>query len=392
MFIKVKITVRGDCVKGTRMNKQVNITSSETEKVQRLIELDGLRGVLAWWVLIGHVAYSFDDLFGDLSLNNFAVHVFIILSGFVITQLLSVKKEPYLVFITRRWFRIFPVFFVLLCLSSLSLNQQLEGGAGGLFYNYSPYQQWREDVLAYSQVHFWPHFTAHLTLLHGVLPSWMLVEADSTLLAQAWSLSVEWQYYLMAPFIVWAASSSKRWGWLVGFVMVMTGLRMIDGYKYVGGFFPSVMYYFLCGILSYYAWREKDDPVIRRFLPWFVAGFALDQLLRYEFGGFIWCLVFATIADLGPKVLTSFVRKVLTSPALQYLGKQSYPLYIGHLPLHMLVLYALMPLRSMPYVWGTLVVSLTFVGSLLLAALLHKYVETPGMELGRWLSSKIKAA
>ena len=48
------------------------------------------------------------------STGKAAVEGFIVLSGYVITQLILTKRESYRTFITRRFMRLFPVFFVCL--------------------------------------------------------------------------------------------------------------------------------------------------------------------------------------------------------------------------------------------------------------------------------------
>src|SRR6185369_4221145 len=75
-------------------------------------EFDGVRGLLALWVLLAHAIElgPFSHIAGHLR-PQFAVDIFIILSGFVIFHLLS-QGEDYATFITRRFFRLFPVFAV----------------------------------------------------------------------------------------------------------------------------------------------------------------------------------------------------------------------------------------------------------------------------------------
>src|ERR1051325_6417390 len=95
--------------------------------MKRLAEFEGLRGFLAWWVVLTHIlAYSGISasrftLLKDLWNGAIPVNVFIILSGFVIFYLLSGLQEGYGAFIIRRFFRIYPVFVVCLGLA-LVLN------------------------------------------------------------------------------------------------------------------------------------------------------------------------------------------------------------------------------------------------------------------------------
>ena len=87
----------------------------------RLPELEGIRGVLSWWVVICHIlqqaGYSEAALgrgWRILVHGDYAVDVFIILSGFVIHKLWHDAREPYRVFITRRFLRLWPAYAVCL--------------------------------------------------------------------------------------------------------------------------------------------------------------------------------------------------------------------------------------------------------------------------------------
>ena len=89
----------------------------------KITELEGLRGMLAWWVVASHLLYfsGFYDgkaggVIGLLTRGHEAVDGFVILSGFVIFLLLDRGRDRYGVFIFRRFFRLFPVF--LICFSA----------------------------------------------------------------------------------------------------------------------------------------------------------------------------------------------------------------------------------------------------------------------------------
>ena len=90
----------------------------------RIQEFEGLRGCLAWWVVLFHLGMlgRFDSAqrtrFENLVVLGGwqGVELFIILSGFVIAVLLEVQRETYRVYIVRRFFRLAPVYYVLLVL------------------------------------------------------------------------------------------------------------------------------------------------------------------------------------------------------------------------------------------------------------------------------------
>jgi peptidoglycan/LPS O-acetylase OafA/YrhL len=86
-------------------------------KSNRNQTLDVIRATLSWIVVVVH-AFWFADYRSNIlsSAEVYAVDGFIILSGFVITGLLLTKKEPYEVFISRRFMRLFPAFAVCILL------------------------------------------------------------------------------------------------------------------------------------------------------------------------------------------------------------------------------------------------------------------------------------
>ncbi len=94
-------------------------TKTEPKAPVKITELEGLRGLLAWWVVASHLLYfsGFYDtklggVLGLISRGHEAVDGFIILSGFVIFLLLDKGRNSYGVFLFRRFFRLFPVFIL----------------------------------------------------------------------------------------------------------------------------------------------------------------------------------------------------------------------------------------------------------------------------------------
>src|SRR5580700_3890726 len=90
------------------------------ENPQRIGLFESLRGLLSFWVLFAHIGLfagltpDVGGLLKPLEYFNYtagyAVFVFMILSGFVISFLLDKKHESYGRFIFRRFFRLYPVF------------------------------------------------------------------------------------------------------------------------------------------------------------------------------------------------------------------------------------------------------------------------------------------
>src|SRR5579862_2861960 len=91
---------------------------------QRLAELEGVRALMAWWVVAGHVAWFASDRVGNLIHNDSAVLVFMALSGFVISGLICDKHEAFGAFMIRRVFRLWPAYLIALALSIATLSLQ----------------------------------------------------------------------------------------------------------------------------------------------------------------------------------------------------------------------------------------------------------------------------
>jgi len=99
-------------------------------KIDRIESLEGLRGLMAFWVWVSHVTtmatLPFEKRAGAgwiLANGEFAVGVFVILSGFVISlSLQSMRPLNIGEFLIRRGFRLFQIYLVALYLSVLLLE------------------------------------------------------------------------------------------------------------------------------------------------------------------------------------------------------------------------------------------------------------------------------
>lgn len=87
----------------------------------KIASLEALRGLLALWVVVCHVTAR---IVSDATIRNahfqavleplIPVTVFMILSGFVIFALLQREHPSYGEFVMRRFFRLAPLYFVVL--------------------------------------------------------------------------------------------------------------------------------------------------------------------------------------------------------------------------------------------------------------------------------------
>lgn len=366
----------------------------------RLPELESLRGLMALWVVAVHslLAVGIDTaawpgVLRWLSAGDHPVSVFILLSGFVIFNLLDNARESYGVYLTRRFLRLFPAYLVCLVMAGLTLELAMDAIRGMPWH--PPFASVRLRLLEEAQQNFLPHFLSHLSLMHGAVPAGVLPDAPYTIVGQAWSISLEWQFYLLAPACL---VSVRRWPRLA--VPCMLALAIVLR-KLAGGnpaFVFSQFEYFAVGALSYFGWKALRSTMAPGvsisavgYAAWALLGVSL-LLFPAPPALLIWALVMLSLVAGEAGQASVFERCVLLLlrwPVTRYLGKVSYSLYL----VHMIVLYAVMGVLgkhlgdASPWSFLGVLFVTTACASVAAAALLYRFVEQPFMALGRRLGA-----
>ena len=157
----------------------------------KLPGLDGLRAVAVLLVFLFH--------FGALPFGWIGVQAFFVLSGFLITQLLSQSAtsplRAYLIsFYGRRALRIFPLYFAVLAAFYLASRAGLE--AHGL-----------KEGLPFAATYTYNWYHATRFFVH------------SKLLTHFWSLCVEEQFYLVWPFVVYFVPKARQKGLFIALMV-----------------------------------------------------------------------------------------------------------------------------------------------------------------------------
>ena len=337
----------------------------------RLKRLDGIRGLLAVYVMLGHalpltIAPAWAQSLA--SHGEAAVDLFFALSGLVIAFSLQRFGGFFRPFIVARARRLLPVYFLVLA-ASIAL------GTLGDPLQYIPWAGTpaRDIVFAALPRPLWVHILAHVTLLHGVIPQPVLPYAYVTLLGPAWSLSTEWQFYLLIGLV-----APRQLG---RFALVMLGLGVAwwllpYGPLFSRAFLPDAAPYFALGLASA-AWLNGKR---RALLPCLIGAWALGMAASpaKSFTPLIWgAVLLAQTQNWGA---------LLQAPVLRYLGAISYPLYLLNEPVQRGLALALGPaLWGHPVLFSILFLANSIVISVALAALLHHTVELPFMSRSKKL-------
>lgn len=305
-----------------------------------------LRFLLAMTVVLAHL-HTDTLLLGD---SRFAVQMFFIISGFYISMVWDEKysglNKPVQTFYVSRALRIYPLYFVVLALSVLVAWYGLGSGHISALMALLAYPlSGALSLVAYA---------TQLTLLGldsyvflGRLGDGSVVVASHLVtyprpqiieymfVPQAWSLSLELTFYLIAPFIL------KRTKWLIGLLVVSLGLRLVmwhsgfDHDPWTTRFFPLEAALFIAGALSYKAWASIrqilwEGEARRRLLlpvcvlPILAALFIKIIVEKLGEAAYWWCYA-VTVFSLP---LLFEVTKSWKYDRM--LGDLSYPIYISH--------------------------------------------------------------
>ena len=346
---------------------------------QRIRGIEGARAWLAWTVVASHILAAVGPGFpGVLTLGaaaDQAVLVFIVVCGFVITHLILTDCEPYPLFIARRLLRIYPVYLV--CLA-LGIWTAFTFGAA-----------------APAPGTFVPQLLAHLLLLHGAIPGEWLQKSPSVFLSPAWTLSVEWQFYLVAPLVlVLLRRPAGRFAmlFLVGLGMIACQRHLLGAF-YLPSILPGAGAEFALGIAT----RLALDRLPRfDSMPAAVVGPALALIVLLPHLAYlgIWVVLVAYIrlrpeALAAPRLTARVARVLLDGSWVRAGGRRSYAVYLLHAPV---VAFATPIVARIPHLarstellaLGAIAIALTAVGS----ELLHRFVEQPAIAFGRRLGRR----
>lgn len=372
--------------------------------MSRLAPIEGLRAWLAWAVVLSHVGQTVGvDMYGGhwvwfARLGETGVFTFIAISGFVIAGLVLDKREPWSRYIVRRAFRIFPAYWLAYAFALAVLPLALAATAQLPWVNDPAFSY--DDLLAgWSQAMAdrpWAQTLLHIALLQGVVPDSVWPFTGTAVLGPAWSLTLEWQFYLIAPAFVWLLAS-RRWRLLTTLIVIAAAIAFRDyrfGYFIEPNFLPGAGFIFMIGIASRLAFAElKRIEVAPVFLAAVLAlGVAFPELLWLA----VWIALVAIIANeerwrAGAGALfVQATHLALSSPAASYLGARSYAVYLVHLPAMQLITWAIVSnfTLTQPQLFFVLLVA-TIPVVLVLSDLIHRVVERPMIKLGARLASSI---
>lgn len=332
-------------------------------------DINGLRAWAVTSVVLYHLGVP------GLQGGFVGVDAFFVISGFLMTGLLlksfDAGRVQITAFLLARARRILPA-LLLLCLTLLVL------GAGVLLpLDYKQLASHSLATLAFLSNHkYWGEAGYFDASSHE---KWLL---------HSWSLSVEWQFYLLLPCLFWAAwklglGRRALWRCLCGLLAASLALSVSLSHQD-----PTAAYYglhsrawelLLGGLLHALPASTSLGPRVRRLLEAVGFGLLIGSMLLID-GRLPWPGLPALLPTLGTAAVLLAGRQDswLTAPApLQYLGSRSYSIYLWHWPACVLLNY--LGLGGQP---GPQLAALAVL--LLLSELSWRHAE---QAMGRWLGA-----
>lgn len=307
-----------------------------TKKTTWLPEMEGFRGYASLWVLIGHICILTSCKIPLLGTPSYGVDLFIILSGFLMTKNYIERKEiepwsrksTFIKFYIRRFFRIAPLYYLLLIIAVFfgPFFGEMRDIIGQNF------SETITDTSRFNDQSFFNIFF-HMSLLFGLSPSYSF----RTVLPD-WSIGLEFQYYLLFPFIMLLCSNGK-----LSIKLLIISVASTISYFIFTDFFESFhmpsfilmkLPVFISGMIVYMAHIKKS----RGLLILSVIALLISYLTKFHISKIqliiqvMMILFIYKITEKSNKnTFISIAKKILCSKFSVWLGDVSYSVYLIHL-------------------------------------------------------------
>ena len=372
-------------------------SANSPAKIGKIVAIDGLRAWLAWTVVAAHLVYftgldSNSHLWGLVRVaGDSAVRMFMIICGFVIVGMLMERKESWLRYIIRRCFRIFPTYLVVLACAAASMPIARDAFTHLSWMDHSAVgpNEFTLGLVSSVEASPWTHTILHALLLQGVIPNNLLANSEFAFLPPAWSLSLEWQFYLIAPVLL---AVLRRPTWSIFAIASIVGGAVLYNWGLFGEHaLPSVFFgagpYFLIGIAS----RLVFTDLLRKAPPpaaVILALGALGLLMGVKEIG-LWFAFLVFLARLpgsfnwADRIVDRIGHAAFESKLSNTLGVRSYSTYLVHYPIIQTLYYLLLPLQHFTRIEAFGIIGVpAIVLTLFSSGVLYRYVERPMICVG----------
>ncbi len=292
--------------------------------------IDGLRAVAILLVLFFHAGIKF------FPSGFIGVDIFFVISGFLITGIISSSLEnnkfSFTHFYTRRLWRLQPVFICLLIVSTLIA-----------FIYCVP-----DDLIQYSKSLRKSALYISNNFFGRVTTGYFAPDSKQLPLLHTWSLSIEWQCYLILPLLLFLLHRYFKKEQLVKIIYLLTGLSLAAA-LYSSLYNPLYTYYLLSSrifefLIGACVFFNGTNYSFNKYFLNLVGVLALGSILyistldgvalAFPNGyGLIACMATALLILTSNNNPSLLVPRFLSIKILVFIGLISYSLYIWHWPI-----------------------------------------------------------
>ena len=305
--------------------------NSQMYQHKYISDIQVLRGLAVLLVVLFH---SYPSQFPG---GYLGVDIFFVISGYLVGGALfrnvTRNQFSFKIFILKRFTRLFPAFFAMLLLSiSIEIGTML-------FFRRSFVLDVLSALTNVSNIRFYKNTD--------------YFNSTSNILLHTWSLSVEWQFYVIFPILLLSIRKiSKSLKLLMASILTLF-LISILGFSLVKNHEQAIFYLlpfrfweFIIGIISFEK-KTKLSPIFHYALLPVLFGAALSVNLKSFLPNILIVLITAIYLRNSANKNYSQIdtKKLLTKiphsiyKLLEHLGKISYSFYLYHLPLAILFIY-----------------------------------------------------
>lgn len=359
--------------------------------MRRVECLDGLRGLAAFWVLVGHCMILTGFSLPIIGQPDFGVDLFILLSGFLMVFQYQLRSESedwstistWAAFWTRRFFRIAPLFYLMLA-AALVLGPSTYANRVTIdtFLGHELQQPERYLDSSFTNV------IMHLSFAFGLFPQ----HAFRTPLPD-WSLGLEMQFYAVFPMLV---VLSRKAGWLLTAILVAAASVSAAwaigrlGIRFpMPAFLPLKMHLFLCGMLIAADHRNSAGRLGAQLgLALILAAVPIGgrQDAAHTIVRELAVLAFFFLVHWRAGGAINFVSGLLGGKFFHWLGELSYGVYLVHLLIMQPVAgWAIgqFGARIGDFARFSLVLGIVVPAAYLISFVTYWAIEVPGQKFGR---------
>lgn len=318
-----------------------------------------IRLLLALSVVISHS----NTIFGiELVGGPIAVQSFFIISGFYMALVLNEKyfdqglsnKKSYKLFISNRFLKLFPSYWVVLLLTAIVSFAFMYASDGKEVGKLDHWVQYKDKLnigswvyLAFTNLFM---FLQDMVLFLGLDPnSGSLyftrnfensnpVVVNFMLVPQTWSIGIELIFYLIAPLIL--RKGLKLILPLLLLSLLARAVMFGNGFDFdpwTYRFFPLELLFFLMGAMAYHVYKKLKLGRYAFQLKGLAFLFLIGSIVMYPFIKLDYkCIPFFIIFFLLLPYVFEFSKK---SKIDRFIGDLSYPVYISHLFILMLIIH-----------------------------------------------------